>query len=416
MTTKNEMTGSINNEIKGIELLTSEQIDLFNQMESYPLNLGTAVFDIKQMREKVQLVISEERQENQNADSRELQERINAIDELIKNPHWIEYVQHLKSVKAVLENCLNNPEVWVKNALPLFGRFVVENGQPTAIIYIENIKAWVNKFEEGQCHDDAMIFMPVYMYVHLMMHAFFYLNRRGEVETVREVEEAMAEFGTLVFLDSISQDNHSLRQLFLFTKVLVIIKSKCVGLNACYGMGYYLFENCPNKNLWLTTYAQRSHSISINAEETIAYVAMVYPKIAYESVAMNMLKWTIFVEIEVKAGAPYCGFRRAVESIGVRYNYATEELRYSLKGENKNVSNDIMRNIFNYVKNRRNIEYFFNYAENDASFMIDNCEGSVEIAYAGEKKLVYSKANNPWMKPFDDLFRDCNLGYRIVFK
>ena len=122
-------------------------------------------------------------------------------------------------------------------------------------------------------------------YIHELFHAYFHYftehHNKAEYNYIKEVEEAMTEFSTLVFLRVMEKlyDGSEWSEIFEWTMKSIGEKQETVGDLPAYGFGRYLFDNIPEDEAfeWINKYAERLGYIDEEDEFVKQYKQMVYP-------------------------------------------------------------------------------------------------------------------------------------------
>jgi hypothetical protein len=102
-------------------------------------------------------------------------------------------------------------------------------------------------------------------YIHELFHAYFHYiteQKHAEYNYIREIEEAMAEFSTLVFLRLMKNDysySNKWEDIFDWASDSIGKKQNKVGNLPAYGFGRYLFEKISEDKAvaWINQYAER---------------------------------------------------------------------------------------------------------------------------------------------------------------
>ena len=121
---------------------------------------------------------------------------------------------------------------------PLLGEY--DWKKKKIILYRKNIE----KYSERLGGNNSEEYLTKYVYTHELFHALFhyvteqYPKRKHGYNYIGEIEEAMTEFCTLVFLNDFGDND-----LFRFAKKEIKEKQKSVGILAAYGFGAYLYDN-----------------------------------------------------------------------------------------------------------------------------------------------------------------------------
>lgn len=136
-------------------------------------------------------------------------------------------------------------------------------------LYMDNMKMYN---ESDNYHLDV-----VFVYIHEMFHAYYCLCRGKRGQYVREIEECMAEFGMLSFLESLKDGNKDFSDVFNGAKEEVERKRFTIGDLAAYGFGKYVYDHCNCKKDWISAYSQRSGEFEKKMSDVCKYVDGVYP-------------------------------------------------------------------------------------------------------------------------------------------
>lgn len=159
-----------------------------------------------------------------------------------------------------------------KHSYTLLGEYLPDS--KTVILYVNNI-------------DDACG-KPTYngvlsTYIHELFHAYYHYvteQKQAEYNYIREIEEAMTEFSTLVFL-RFMKNEYSYEWCDIFDWALESIgeKQNKVGILPAYGFGRFLFDNIPENEAfdWINKYAERLGYIDENDKHVQQYQKMVCP-------------------------------------------------------------------------------------------------------------------------------------------
>ena len=173
------------------------------------------------------------------------------------------------------------------------GEFI-SSPKPTVVLYYNNIK---------DASPDVSGLVPVF--VHEMFHAWNYFEAGEEKRAVMEIDEAMVEFATMHFLNTLAEslkqksDMEGAELIYKcaeWHKEDVEEKKKAVGSTAAYGFGLYLYENSKKASRWIETYANMSATLDSddsNVAEVMTSLAPFYP-FNNEDNVYNQLKDVLF--------------------------------------------------------------------------------------------------------------------------
>jgi hypothetical protein len=139
----------------------------------------------------------------------------------------------------------------------------------------------------------------VFHYVH---HAAAENNGRA-YETIREIEEAMTEFSTLLLLDKLSNQGSgkvAWDKVLDWAKQSIESKQNYLGVFPAYGFGYYLFNHFSNDEAeavkWIKQYNQKIGAIDKKNRYVKWYQQMLNPMYPYkdEKLCLELLHSILF--------------------------------------------------------------------------------------------------------------------------
>ena len=171
-----------------------------------------------------------------------------------------------------LEDLLNNtsgdaavPEMTVT------GEFI-PGSAPKVVLYLGSMSGNVNwRYRQ---------LVPTF--IHEMFHARNFFEA-GSARAVREIDEAMVEYATLILLNDMAKARGDFDDLYKHYLLQVRGKAAGAGELACYGFGAYLAENvmkCPasfSHGDWLKAYARISSAIDPSRDNVSRTVSSLYP-------------------------------------------------------------------------------------------------------------------------------------------
>ena len=297
--------------------LTPHEEVFLQGLAEYKLFLDKSLFfQIDDLQKHTELVLSGEtetayRYEFSNPD--ELNKEIEELEKLIKDlvdklekgvlPQecWAlleEYKKRLKKLKEAREEMTEDPDKKKKASsftkiykISLLGKYEHKHGDDSRVtLYVKNIEACAkNPY-------DTMLLMGQVL-LHEYFHSFYYHVGVGSKERIKYVEEPMAEFGSLVVLDSVASSglpisiyaDHALKYGLAFVKK----KQSREGLSAAYGFGAYIFDKHKDDYYDLIPgYANVSHLLDKSDRRVLEYKYLVYPEYPFmlETVAYKLLR------------------------------------------------------------------------------------------------------------------------------
>lgn len=120
-------------------------------------------------------------------------------------------------------------------------------------------------------------------YIHELFHAYFHYvteQKQAEYNYIKEIEEAMTEFCTLVFIRFMKNEcSVEWYDIFDWASERIGKKQNIAGGLPAYGFGRYLFDNIPEDEAfdWINKYAERLGNIDEEDELVKQYKQMIYP-------------------------------------------------------------------------------------------------------------------------------------------
>lgn len=234
---------------------------------------------------------------------------------------WDRYVRHGDMVSAeksqLLERELGEITSCIINAEELLGRAIegkiyvkedimgefILSPYPHVVLYYKNIQ---------EASSDPVSGL-VSVFVHEMFHAWNYFESGSQNRSVMEIDEAMVEFATLHYLntlaDSLKQSDVKLavlmEQCAMWQKRSIRKKKDAVGSTAAYGFGLCLGENVSaDAPLWIETYAGKSASLNPDddpkVKEVMNALAPFYP-FDKEDKVFKLFKGVIFAKEKTRS-------------------------------------------------------------------------------------------------------------------
>lgn len=183
---------------------------------------------------------------------------------------------------------------------PLLGEYIPE--EKKVFLYLKNI-------EDACKYDNVPYYCGVLTtFIHELFHAAHHeaaYNAGRPYDTIREIEEAMTEFSTLVFLmemtsDSPKDDSAKWEETFNWALNTIKEKQWCLGSLPAYGFGYYLFNHFSNDEAeavnWIKQYNQKIGAIDKKNRYVKWYQQMLNPMYPYkdEKLCLELLHSILF--------------------------------------------------------------------------------------------------------------------------
>lgn len=288
--------------------LTPHEKVFLQGLAEYKLFLDKSLFfQIDDLQKHTELVLSGETEKTAyryefpdpdelNMEIEELEKMIKELEDMLKTgklpqEYWAllkEYRKRLEKLKEALDKMKKGSSSTMIFKVSLLGKYEHKNGDNSRVtLYVNNIEACAKNSY------DTMLLMGQVL-LHEYFHSFYYHVGVGSKERIKCVEEPMAEFGSLVFLDSVASSespvsiyaDHSLKYALDFVKK----KQKSEGITAAYGFGAYIFDKHKEDFPYLIAeYANVSRLLDKSDEKVLEYKYLVYPcypfkleEIAYE--------------------------------------------------------------------------------------------------------------------------------------
>lgn len=176
---------------------------------------------------------------------------------------------------AKLKKALDNP-AGDKKSHSYLGAYFNRGDNSIVELYVDAIEA------KAKNPYDTMLLMGQVL-LHEYFHSFHFHVGFGMRDPMKCMEEPMAEYGSLVALDSVASSGASVAteagEALRHTLGFVKDKQKCTGLTAAYGFGAYLFEEHKDDAFGLIAqYAIMSCLIDNRYKEALEYKYLLYPE------------------------------------------------------------------------------------------------------------------------------------------
>lgn len=175
-----------------------------------------------------------------------------------------------------LNEALDNP-VDSTSSTPYLGLYYNNGRDSKVVLFLDSIEEAAKKIP---CETK---FLMGQVLLHEYFHSFYFHVGTGIRNPLKYMEEPMAEYGSLVALDSVASSGASVAteagEALRHTLGFVKDKQKCTGLTAAYGFGAYLFEEHKDDAFGLIAqYAIMSCLIDNRYKEALEYKYLLYPE------------------------------------------------------------------------------------------------------------------------------------------
>lgn len=315
------MQYSIDEKYPPIQEFTPSEEAFLQGVAEYVLFLDKSLFfQINDLQRHTKLILSGEtetacRSEFPNPDeiNKEIEELEKMINELLDKVQREDLQEENRGLLEIWERQLKELKEAQRSvnvgekSTKLLGRYKHNNSSDSKVIlYVDAIEKRAKKIP---CDTK---FLMGQVLLHEYFHSFYYHAGVGSRMAIKCVEEPMAEYGSLVVLDSVASSGSAVAQDAdkALTYALGFIKDKqtCTGFSAAYGFGAYLYEK--HKNVFpqlLARYANVSRLMEKCEKETREYKYMLYPKYPYapwlENIAFKKLEALLKVVVVRESSA-----------------------------------------------------------------------------------------------------------------
>ena len=278
--------------------LENNEIELIKKVLDYTFIIGSTKVCFKDIEDKLILDLSIP--ENNKYETISIDNLLNELKKLekeidvFKNAGEKTYGDYI-NYKLKIEGTIKNGG---KIEIPVLGSFNSTNQK--VYLYLKTL---------GNYADDVKIITEplVTTFVHEMFHAWNYFASNSHERTVEEIDEAMVECYTLLFLQDISRSMPEFEPIFEWAKGDIQDKQSSIGKQSAYGFGYYLFSLWNTKDSgklqkMIKAYCRRSGRIN-NQSDLVKNIqgkfTTTYPRSEEESVFELFYNVIIAVEGQV---------------------------------------------------------------------------------------------------------------------
>lgn len=271
--------------------LTSEEKSFLQKLAGYKLMLDKSLcFQINDLQQHTRLVLSGYLLPRKKFSSAKKKEKeIAELDAIIaEHSDKLERgeipKENLRDEKALLnlwkkqrtelKKALDNPAGDMESG-SYFGRYLNKGDKSIVVLFVDAIAA------EAKNPYDTMLLMGQVL-LHEYFHSFYSHVGVGSSKPIYSMEEAMAEYGSLAFLFSVSISRSSIakqaRDAMIYVVDSIEKKRNRVGTSAVYGCGVYLFDYLGEfYREYIARYANVSCLLDEHSKEALEYKYIMYP-------------------------------------------------------------------------------------------------------------------------------------------
>lgn len=235
--------------------------------------------------------------DEQEKEIEELDNLIKSIEERLGQSHredqkLEELLNVCKRQQKELEKALGSTD-----ARPYLGMYYYDDDECVITLFVDVIESITIGL------DEKMLLMGEVL-LHEYFHSFYHHVGVGAKDILRCMEEPMAEYGSLVVLDSVASSNSRIastaKEALEYSKDFIEKKQSCIGRIAAYGFGAYLYEfHKDDYQSLIANYANVSLLLDKQSNIALEYKYMLYPEYPApwnEDVAYKKLKALLNVD------------------------------------------------------------------------------------------------------------------------
>ncbi|MCR5193124.1 MAG: hypothetical protein K6D59_07460 [Bacteroidales bacterium] len=286
--------------------LESDAEAFLRGLAEYRLFLDKSLsFQINELQRHTKLVLSGKWIDRYEFPPKDEQKKeIEELDKLIKsledrlsqakkeNRNLEEMLSVCKGQRKELEKALGSTE-----ARPYLGMYYHNDDECVITLFVDVIESITAGLDE-------MKLLMGQVLLHEYFHSFYHHVGVGTRDLLRCVEEPMAEYGSLMVLDSVASSNSKIastaKEALDYAKKFVEGKQSCIGRIAAYGFGAYLYEFHKNDyQSLIAKYANASLLLDKQSNSALEYKYLLYPKYPApwdEDIAYKKLKALLNVD------------------------------------------------------------------------------------------------------------------------
>lgn len=262
-------------------------------------------FQVNDLQRHTKLMLSGKRiDRNEFPSSDDLKKEMEELDKLIKSLDDRLGQSHREDRKldGLLDVCKGQRKELEKafdskEARPYLGMYFDNGNESVVVLFVDVIESITAGLDE-------MKLLLGQVMLHEYFHSLYHHVGVGTNDLLKYVEEPMAEYGSLMVLDSVASSNSktasTAKEALDYAKKFVEKKQFCIGWTAAYGFGAYLYEFHKNDyQSLIAKYANVSLLLDKQSNIALEYKYLLYPKYPApwnEDVAYKKLKALLNVD------------------------------------------------------------------------------------------------------------------------
>lgn len=283
--------------------LTPGEESFLQGLAKYKLFLDKSLrFQIEDLQRHTELVLSGERREHLVFPNQvELRREIAELDGMIQNlEEKLERGEMTPEERGIQQEQLGiwkeqrkelDKALYSTKSAPYLGLYIGNCRESKVTLYLDTIESCAKEPYE------TMLLMGQVL-LHEYFHSFFFHVGVGIRYSMKCVEEPMAEYGSLMVLDSVASSKGHIapiaKDALLYAIKFIEKKQLCIGETAAYGFGthIYRFHKKAFRNL-IAQYANVSCLMDNSCQDALEYKYLLYPNYPapwIEGVAFKKLK------------------------------------------------------------------------------------------------------------------------------
>ena len=159
---------------------------------------------------------------------------------------------------------------------PLLGLYTDNGDESVVTLFVDVIEFITAGLDE-------MKLLLGQVMLHEYFHSFYYHVGVGVQRPMRHMEDPIAEYGSLMVLDSVASSNSRIastaKEALEYSKDFIEKKQSCIGRTAVYGFGAYLYnKHKDDYRRLIAKYANMSQLLNIQCPYALEYKYLLYPK------------------------------------------------------------------------------------------------------------------------------------------